>query len=317
MVNGLRGGRRRDAIERFSRIGEVALPAAMVLLMTPVVGGMAGVGAVAGWHIATNADHARLATAVASMLLLAPMAWLLMRPLLLAGQGGVERGELLRLLPVPTSFLRHLELLKVATDPILLIFAPALLCLPLGAFAAGRPFLGLAALGAALSFIAVLLGLGALVALATQLLLRNRRRGELAMLLFFLLLSVVGILPQLFDDTDRRPRAGATGPGAVGAGPRAPSPSRARCASSPRASTPRRCATPPRPTAPARSSTSRRSPGSPPSSTPVPRPSIAACSRRRRPARQGGAPQRHASGRPASRSWRRPPRRSRWSTCGR
>lgn len=200
LVNGLRGGRRRDAVERFSRIGEVALPAAMILLMIPVLGGMAGAGAVAGWHIATNADHARLATAIASLLLLTPMAWLLMRPLLLAGQGGVERGELLRLLPVPTSFLRHLEVLKVATDPILLIFAPALLCIPIGAFAAGRPLLGLAALGAAMSFVAVLLGLGALVALATQLLLRNRQRGELAMLLFFLLLSVVGILPQLVDD---------------------------------------------------------------------------------------------------------------------
>jgi hypothetical protein len=206
LVNGLRGGRRRDSLERFSRWSDAAGPAVATALLIPGVLVMAAAGGVAGWALATrpaSRDGVAFALAIG---FLAPVLWFAMRPLAFAGHGGVERGELLRLLPVPTSFLHRIELFRAALDPVFLLFAAAALALPLGTLLGGRPLLTLVAVlggGLLLAFFACL---SALLSLGMQVLLRDRRRGELATLIIFLTLSAAGVAPQFFV---HEPRAAA------------------------------------------------------------------------------------------------------------
>jgi hypothetical protein len=216
-VNGLRGGRRRDALERVSRITQVAAPALLAAAVIPAGLAFAVLATWGGWALVSTSAGAQIVPLVAGLLLLAPLAWFAIRPLVRAGQEGPERGELLRLLPIPTRALRHLELLRAGTDPLFLVVAPGIVLLPAGSLLGGRPGVAVAALAAGLAFIALLLAVASLVGVASQLLLRDRRRAELATLLFFLLLSISGLLPQLFAPhrhrlpDERRPPAAATG----------------------------------------------------------------------------------------------------------
>ncbi|MBZ5590322.1 MAG: hypothetical protein LAO05_17360 [Acidobacteriia bacterium] len=198
LVNGLRGGRRRDSLERFSRWSDTIVPAVAAVLLIPAVLLMAAAGGFAGWNLANGSGREAGVAFVLTLSLLGPLLWLLLRPLLAAGQGGVERGELLRLLPIPASFLRHLELIRAALDPILVLFAAAVLALPLGALIAGRPVVTLVAIVAGALLLAFFASFSAVLALGVQVLLRNRRRGELVTLIFFLALSSAGVVPQFF-----------------------------------------------------------------------------------------------------------------------
>ncbi len=205
LVNGLRGGRRRDTLERVSRWTDTVIPAAGAVMMIPALLLATAGGAFAGWSLAGDTRDAAGIALVLAIVLLLPLVWLLLHPLLSAGISGVERGELLRLLPIPASFLRHLELIRAALDPILLLSAAAALALPLGALVAGRPLVALVAIVAGAVLVACLACLAAALALGTQVLLRNRRRGEAATLVVFLVLSSMGVIPQFFDHNHRAP----------------------------------------------------------------------------------------------------------------
>lgn len=210
LVNGLKGGRKRDSLERFSRWSDATLPAVATVMLIPAVLLMAAAGGFAGWTLASGSGREAGVAFVLTMGLLVPLFWLLLRPLVSAGLAGVERGELLRLLPIPTSFLRHLELIRAALDPILLLFAAAVLALPLGALVAGRPLVTLVAIVAGAVLLAFFACLSAVLSLGVQVLLRNRRRGEAATLVFFLVLSSIGVIPQLFVRKDRASKPAPT-----------------------------------------------------------------------------------------------------------
>ena len=195
LVNGLRGGRKRDSLERFSRWSEATLPAVATVLLIPAVLGMAAAGGFAGWALASNPGNQGVAM-VLTLGLLMPLMWFLLRPLALAGQTGFERGELLRLLPIPISFLRRLELFRAVLDPIFLLFAAATLALPLGTLIAGRPLLTLLAMLAGALLLGFFACFSAVLSLGMQVLLRDRRRGEAATLVIFMVLSAAGLVPQ-------------------------------------------------------------------------------------------------------------------------
>ncbi len=207
LVNGLKGGRRRDSLERFSRWSDAAGPALAAVLLIPGALLMAAAGGLAGWMLGSRpGSHAGIVFALA-LGFLAPIIWFLMRPLAFAAHGGVERGELLRLLPVPASFLHRVELFRAALDPIFLLFAAAALALPLGTLIAGRPLLTLAAAVAGVLLLVFFACFSALLSLGMQMLLRDRRRGELVTLLLFLGLSAAGVAPQFFAHEHRTARA--------------------------------------------------------------------------------------------------------------
>ena len=228
LVNGLRGGRRRDSVERFSRWSEVAAPAVLAVLLIPAILVMAAAGGFAGWVLATRPGSQAGVGFALALGFLVPMLWLVLRPLAFAAHGGAERGELLRLLPVPSSFLHRIELVRAAIDPLVLLAAAAAMGLPLGALAAGRPLLALVAVVAGALILAFFVCLAALLSLGMQMLLRDRRRGELVTLLLVLVLSAVGVAPQFFAHAPRteppRPAAATVAAPARRTAPEVPKP---------------------------------------------------------------------------------------------
>ena len=218
LVNGLKGGRRRDSLERFSRWSDAAGPAVAAILLIPGLLVMAAAGGFAGWTLASRPASLDGVAFALAMGFLAPILWFLMRPLAFAGHGGFERAELLRLLPVPASFLHRVELVRAALDPVFLLFAAAALALPVGTLIGGRPLLTLVAAAAGAALFAFFACLSALLSLGMQLLLRDRRRGELVTLLLFLVLSAAGVIPQFFAHAHRpagNPPAAAPAPARV------------------------------------------------------------------------------------------------------
>lgn len=221
LVNRLTRSSHRDDLERMSRWGEVALRVVMAALMLPLLA-LATVAAVAGGWLAARDTGQAVAVALAvGFATLVPLVWMLMRPLAMLGVGGVERGVLLRLQPIPAGLLRNAEVVRAMADPVFVLFTPPLLLLPAGALAAGRPLLAVATLLAGASFLALTALLGNLVTLAAQLLLRGRRRAELVTLVFLVVLSMVSILPQVLLPHGRHGDRPA-------AAPEAPAPAPAR-----------------------------------------------------------------------------------------
>ena len=198
LVNGLKGGRQRDSLDRFSRWSDAILPAVVAALLIPAVLLMAAAAGVGGWMLARGRGNEAEIAFFLAIGFAVPFLWSLLRPLAVAGQAGIERGELLRLLPIPTSFLRNLELFRAALDPIFLLFAAAAAALPLGALVAGRPLVALVAIAAGALLLVFFACFSAVLSLGMQVLLRNRRRGEAATLVFFLVVSSLGVMPQLF-----------------------------------------------------------------------------------------------------------------------
>ncbi len=198
VVNRLTRATHRDGLEQMSRWSEVVLRVIVTALAIPIVIALAVAALVGGWLAARSNENAMVVALAAGFALLLPLVWMLLRPLSMLSSGGLERGVMLRLLPIPTGLLRNAEVVRAMADPVFLVFTPAVLLLPVGAAAAGRPLLALAALVAGAAFLALTALLGNLLTLASQLLLRGRRRAELVTLLFLIVLSTMGVLPQLF-----------------------------------------------------------------------------------------------------------------------
>ena len=223
-VNGLRGGRRRDTLERASRWLDVLTPVAMAVLGIPLVLLLIVLGAVGGFALARGASGSGTVEAVVSLVLLLPLALVTVRPIFRAGRGYLERSDLVRLLPIPRSLLFNLEFVRAAADPAVLVFAPAMVAVPCGALAGGAGSLAAAALLAGIAFLVVLVALGGLVVVAAQLLLRDRRRAEAAALVLAVGVMALNFLPQIVArerPARRTPAAPSAGPprGAPGQGP--------------------------------------------------------------------------------------------------
>ncbi|MGV8040403.1 MAG: hypothetical protein AB2L07_10110 [Thermoanaerobaculaceae bacterium] len=228
-INAVRSGRSRGALEGFSRVAAAVAPVFLAILVIPAMLGITVAGAVGGWALGARPEALPAVVFIVGIALLAPFGWALIRPFAMITQGHLERGELLRLLPIPASLLRHLELVKALMDPFFLVFAPGVLALALGALLAGRPLVALVALAGGVGFLALLACFTSLLSLGGQLALRDRRRGELVALVFVLAISALGFLPQLLRLDDARshpvpppaaaegaPRPGHAGPPELG-----------------------------------------------------------------------------------------------------
>jgi len=196
-VNGLRGGRRRDTLERASRWLDVLTPVVMAVLAVPMVLLLVVLGGIVGFVLARGGSGSGTVETVVSVVLVFPLVLVTLRPIFRAGRGYLERSDLVRLLPIPRSLLFNLEFVRAAADPAVLLFVPALLAVPCGALAGGAGSLALAALVAGVVFLFVLVALGGLVVVAAQLFLRDRRRAEAAALILAVGVMALNFLPQL------------------------------------------------------------------------------------------------------------------------
>jgi len=199
VVNGLRGGRRRDALEQVSRVGAVIGTVALAVIVVPsalILGALALVG---GWVLGTGGDLGWLFLHGARVVPAVALIALLVTPAARSAQGLTAEFARYALLPIPRRLLHAVELVAALADPWLAVLAPAVLLLPVGMLAAGS------VAGAAAALVAGALLLFALGSFATlsssvfSLIFRSRRRGELVFLVLTLALSCAAFIPMLME----------------------------------------------------------------------------------------------------------------------
>lgn len=214
LLGTLRGGSRRDALERLSRILAVLVPAAILLGVAVTACGLGAAALGAGWAMGSRAVEPAPVLLAVRGLLFVVLTIVLMGALSGPGQGSLAVSSRLTMLPVSGRMLHLIEALTGLVDPWLIYVIPALLLLPLGLVVAGRDGAGAAALAGGLAFLAVMAGLASAVSQLARWFLRNRRRAETFTLVFVLGISLAGVLPALLGEKveiELRRTAGAGG----------------------------------------------------------------------------------------------------------
>jgi hypothetical protein len=200
LVNGLRGGRRRDGLERASRWGAVAAPALLGLAVLGTAAALGSAGLVLGW-LAGRGTLSPLAAGLAARgLLLVSLIAVLLGSTAGASPGGPARSARMRLLPLPGRSLHLVEVLSGLADPWVAAVFPALILFPLGLLAGGRAHAAAAGAAAGAAVAILLLALASLLTFVLGLVLRNRRRSEVFTLVFIFALLWLAMLPVAFMD---------------------------------------------------------------------------------------------------------------------
>jgi hypothetical protein len=208
LINGVKGGRRRDAVERFSRLAALATPVFLMLLFLGAAFFLAVIGLIGGLTIGRGSISPGGALLGVRGTLLALLVILVLAPISFATSGSGPVYKRLLLLPISRRLLHLVEVIATLADPWVVFGLPALFTLAIGLMLAGRPGTSLVAFTGAVAFTAIVALVASLVAILLSWLMRNRRRGELFTLLFVLVISVAGILPALFaNNFERRGRA--------------------------------------------------------------------------------------------------------------
>ncbi len=208
-VNALKGSRRRDALERASRLAAVVVPAFLVLGVLALAVTLAILGLACGWAVATERVGARGPLLALRLVLLIALGFLVVVPPGGASAAGATR---LLLLPIRRAHLHAVEALSALADPRIAIVAPALFAFAAGLALGGSPRSAALALAAALGSTVFLVAFGTLAASLTAWLMKSRKRGELLALLGVLLVTFVSVLPVFFGEDVERSLRGAEDP---------------------------------------------------------------------------------------------------------
>jgi len=200
LLNGFKGSKRRDGLERLSRFGAVLAPLLLVISFTAMAVVLAVLGFLGGRRIGLGTMDPGEALLFARGVLLFLLALPVLVPLGRASHGSRAGSARLLLLPIPTRALHVVESLSTLADPWIAFVVPGLLALPLGLLTAGRPLAALLALAAAIAFMATIVSLSSLTAFLAEWLMRDRRRSEIFTLLFVLLISSFGMVPVFFAE---------------------------------------------------------------------------------------------------------------------
>lgn len=195
-VHTLRGGKRKDALESFSRAASMVVVALAVLAVGPLALVLGGAAAYFGHEQAGASAPLPNLYEIARFLFLFALAAVAFGPLVRLSQGTANLSRWL-LLPVSRRTFLVGELASWLVDPFVVLVVPTLVAFPAGLLAGGRLGLGsfAALLGAVL--VVVLAALGTAVTLGAQILFRDRRRGEALTVVLVLALGLAGFLPSL------------------------------------------------------------------------------------------------------------------------
>ena len=203
LVNSLERTGARDTLERFSVAIEKLGPMIALALLIPSSIALFVLGIVTGFGLAQTTSIIPL-TIVRYFLLLVLFLTLL-GPIILPIR---DSGTIVRflLLPIRKVELYLAQMSGGLADPwILLVIPVALLGIPIG-LAVGLKFVAaVVVLAAAIAFLLFLTGVASLASSVIHLLLRDRRRGDVVMLIVVFLLPLMGVLPQLLIHEDRGP----------------------------------------------------------------------------------------------------------------
>jgi hypothetical protein len=212
LMRTLMRGRGRDIVERFSLAAQTLVPIVAIILIVPAGIAIGAVGFLAGFW-AGQPSGATLTTIV-QVILMGACGFTLFAPLVFpAGSEAAGQVRLL-LLPIPRGILYIVQTLGVLVDPWLGVLLPLFVSVPLGFALSGRSFGALVTFAAGVGMLAFIVGLAMVSSSLLQLLLRNRRRGEQAMVAAMLGFMLLSMLPSLlmpdFDDRRERRRAQRT-----------------------------------------------------------------------------------------------------------
>jgi hypothetical protein len=195
LVNSLERTGSRDTIERFSVALEKLGPIVALVLLIPSTLALFVLGIATGFALAQAS--ALITLTLVRYFLLLVLFLTLIGPMVLPvrDSGGVVR---YLLLPIPRLNLYLAQMTGSLADPwILLVIPIVVLGIPIG-LAIGLRFAAAAiALVAGLAFLLFLTGVTSLASSVIHLLLRDRRRGDIVMLIVIFLLPMLGVLPQL------------------------------------------------------------------------------------------------------------------------
>jgi hypothetical protein len=196
LMNSLERSGARDIVERFSIAIEQLGPIMAALVMIPSAILLAGAGAYGGWALAQG-NPRPIPFEALRFLLLAACVLAIVGPLMLPAGDRTNVVRLL-LLPISRRLLYTAQAATTLTDPWVLLVVPAVATVPFGLLVGGAWGTAVVAAGAGTLLVIVLIGLTVLATSLIHLIVRNRRRGELLMLIFILVLPLVGMFPVLW-----------------------------------------------------------------------------------------------------------------------
>ena len=198
LMNSLERSGSRDLLERFSLAIEQLGPIMAAILLIPSAALLAGAGGYSGWSLAQGSTRP-MAFEVIRFLLFATCGLTVVGPLFLPAADRTHAVRLL-LLPISRPILYFAQTVTAINDPWILLIVPVIATVPLGLAVGGAPGTAMLAALGGLLLLVILLGISSIVTSLIQLMVRNRRRGELLTLLFILFIPVVGMLPALVED---------------------------------------------------------------------------------------------------------------------
>jgi hypothetical protein len=205
LVNSLKSAQRRDAVERVSRVAALIIPGLFLASAFSTVVASVGLGAFGGWYSVVHPLQAAGILTVVRVFLLIITVFAVLVPLFVGAHGGAGRVTRFMLLPIPRRTLHGVETFASLTDPWMVFVLPGLLAYA-GGFIAGaisqpEPWLrrfyaaGAVAVVAAAGLALVLASLSSMVAFLVSWLVRDRRRGEIFVLVFIVALSGASLAP--------------------------------------------------------------------------------------------------------------------------
>jgi hypothetical protein len=209
LLNSLERTGARDTLERLSLAIDQLGPIIAALLLVPSLLAMSALSGFAGYSLARTPQDS-LPFEILRYLTLAVVGFAVIGPIVLPV---MERPNTIRLLllPIPRAILYVSQASTALADPWTLVFLPVIVFLPLGLAAGGAVQGAGLALLAGLLFLVVLVGLSTFTSCAVQLVVRDRRRGELAALALVLLIPLTAMLTNLVGRNVSRPNRPAPG----------------------------------------------------------------------------------------------------------
>jgi hypothetical protein len=201
LVNSLELTGSRDMLERFSVAAGKLGPIMAMILLVPSSIGLLVLGITAGFGTATGSMVVPLEAL--RYLTLLGLALTILGPIVLPTRDGGSVTRLL-LLPIPRTALYMAQVAGALADPWIALLVPTVLGVAIG-LAVGLSVSGaLVGFAAGAAFLLFVLGLASLASSVIHLLLRDRRRGDIVMLLLVLVLPILAIAPQMFFNQQRQ-----------------------------------------------------------------------------------------------------------------
>lgn len=200
LVNSLEKTGARDTLERFSVATEKLGPILALVLLIPTSIALFGLGLVAGFGLANGTWL--VAMDIVRFLLILALVLTLLGPVILPTR---DSGSVVRmlLLPIPRLALYLAQMAGAIADPWILLVVPVVVGIPIG-LAIGLQFVAaLVALLAGVVFMFFVMGLTSLASSIVHLLLRDRRRGDMVMLVLVLVIPIVALAPQMLVRPER------------------------------------------------------------------------------------------------------------------